>query len=524
MASGSGFRVQRKEECGVKTPVGSIHEGEEQRDEVDNCDCVDRISKLPDEILFKIISFLAFREAVRTSILSNRWVNVWKSAELVLDFDASKVVPLFKKKFPNNNYSGDELRRYVNDWMIGVVRQLWTNASKVTKVKAEFFLDKGCKSKGDLDTLLEFAISKRVCSLELCLTGVYHPRVYDFSEECFNHMKTPAGISNIKHLKCLRLSYVNVRGEILEHFIANSPLLEELSVENSSPMLVKLMIVGSTSSPLPLKRLELMDCNSLKWLEIDNAPHLTNFVYLLSARDLQLHVKNCVSLVDVTIYPSQLDLAFRDLSSFLGQLTSLTLGEAFLRVGMLRLRDLGALTNLKLLTIKDLLTRKQNIMALFGLMNPLPKLHTLRLLMRPFKDNGMDWFPEEIEVPRAVKVYHESTKVVEIIGFQGCEIECELMEHVLEFFVGLEKIVVEVDRGLTKSYSDAYVRSCHHRRSIPGYKDCKHPSSADGDMVICRYCFHVYCHGCRDELVERAVRVALEFKSRAAPTIEFVVI
>ncbi|CAL1405189.1 unnamed protein product [Linum trigynum] len=503
--------------------VGSIHEGEEQRDEVDNCECVDHTVRLPDEILFKIVSFLPFREAVRTSILSSRWIDVWKSAELVLDFDASEVVPLFKKNFPNQEHSRDALRRYVNDWVIGVVRQMWTNASKVTRVKAEFFLDEGsCKSKGDLDTLLEFAISKGVCSLELCLTGVYHPRVYDFSEECFNHMKTPAGLSNIKHLKCLRLSYVNVRGEILEHLIAHSPLLEELSVEISSPKLVKLRIVGSASSPLPLKRLELMNSNSLKWLEIDNAPHLTDFVYLQSARDLQLRVKNCVSLVDVTIYPSQLDLAFRDLSGFLGQLTSLTLVEAFIRVW--RLQDLGALTNLKLLTIKDLLTRKQSIMALFGVMNPLPNLHTLRLLMRPFEDSGMGWFPQEIEVPRAVKVYHESTKVVEIIGFQGCEIECELMEHVLEFFVGLEKIVVEVDRGLTESYSDAYVRSCHHRRSIPGYKDCKHPSSADGDMVFCRYCFQVYCHGCRDELAERAVRVALEFKSRAAPTIEFVVI
>ncbi|KAJ4896294.1 F-box protein [Raphanus sativus] len=46
----------------------------------------DSISKLPDELLQKIVSELSTEEAVRTSLLSSRWVDVWKGmSHLVLD-------------------------------------------------------------------------------------------------------------------------------------------------------------------------------------------------------------------------------------------------------------------------------------------------------------------------------------------------------------------------------------------------------------------------------------------------------
>ncbi|XP_027356821.1 F-box/FBD/LRR-repeat protein At3g14710-like [Abrus precatorius] len=39
----------------------------------------DKISKLPDLILGRILSFLKVKEAVRTCVLSTRWIDVWKS-------------------------------------------------------------------------------------------------------------------------------------------------------------------------------------------------------------------------------------------------------------------------------------------------------------------------------------------------------------------------------------------------------------------------------------------------------------
>lgn len=46
----------------------------------------DRISGLPDEVLWHILSFLPTKYVVRTCILSTRWKNKWASAPY-LDFD-----------------------------------------------------------------------------------------------------------------------------------------------------------------------------------------------------------------------------------------------------------------------------------------------------------------------------------------------------------------------------------------------------------------------------------------------------
>ncbi|KAI4357273.1 hypothetical protein L6164_001233 [Bauhinia variegata] len=48
----------------------------------ENSDGVDKISQLPDHILSSIISLLPLDEAVRTSTLANRWIDLWSSKGL----------------------------------------------------------------------------------------------------------------------------------------------------------------------------------------------------------------------------------------------------------------------------------------------------------------------------------------------------------------------------------------------------------------------------------------------------------
>ncbi|GAB2284568.1 hypothetical protein Dimus_019023 [Dionaea muscipula] len=43
-----------------------------------NDQLLDRISELPDEVLFSILSRLSLQEAARTTVLSRRWRYVWK--------------------------------------------------------------------------------------------------------------------------------------------------------------------------------------------------------------------------------------------------------------------------------------------------------------------------------------------------------------------------------------------------------------------------------------------------------------
>jgi hypothetical protein len=61
----------------------------------------DRISNLPDEVIYLILSHLSTKQAVTTGILSNRWIKLWRSLPL-LDFpdiklDDQKSILLFNQ-------------------------------------------------------------------------------------------------------------------------------------------------------------------------------------------------------------------------------------------------------------------------------------------------------------------------------------------------------------------------------------------------------------------------------------------
>ncbi|CAN1244162.1 F-box/FBD/LRR-repeat protein At1g13570 [Linum perenne] len=272
------------------------------------------------------------REAVRTSVLSTRWISLWKSAVRVLDFDGWNLLQLPVINSSSSEKTGIVAERrlmYIN-WVNGVLRQL-NGCSKINKFRIWFNFEIRCNSEGDIDRWLEFSISKRVEYLEISLGEAdmvfdscdWHE--YVFSEACFQHIKTPAGLSNIKCLRSLRLSFVNVREEIFEYILSHCPLLEELAVERSSSV-YNLKVTGSPSSPLALKYLEVSRCFCLTSLEIDHAPSLTRLSY--GDGWVDLHVKNCSSLAHLSLAFADDYLpgfAFEYLSDYAGQLESLSL-------------------------------------------------------------------------------------------------------------------------------------------------------------------------------------------------------
>ncbi|CAN1244197.1 hypothetical protein LINPERPRIM_LOCUS5984 [Linum perenne] len=151
--------------------------------------------------------------------------------------------------------------------------------------------------------------------------------VYYFQDHGDYSLSAPAGLSNIKHLRSLRLSYVDVEEETLEYIIFSCPLLQELAVYNASS-LYDLWVLGSPSSPLALKYLEVTSCDHLSSMLIDHAPSLTHLVH--NGLWTDVHVENCASLVDVDIsFVDRYELpavAFSCLSAYAGQLEFLSLG------------------------------------------------------------------------------------------------------------------------------------------------------------------------------------------------------
>ncbi|CAI0625584.1 unnamed protein product [Linum tenue] len=293
---------------------------------------MDLTSKLPDDVVIHLLSFLNLKEAIRTSVLSGRWRDLWKSANLALDFEAEKeLLDIYNGWIIFDDHAMVKYRMWYKNAVNGVVRQLQQHnrATKHTKFRVGFTLTNPSNYDGDIDRWVEYAISKRV----ECLDLTFYVRckgdtrkLYVFSEACYNHIKTPDGLSDVKSLRSLRLNCVAVRTDILEHFISSCPLLEELAVARASNSLKKLRVVGSSQSPLRLKYLELRYLDYLKSLEIDHTPCLVRLIYDECLRMEELRVGNCPGLVDLNLgLHSRYNFAFEAFSGCASQLKSLLL-------------------------------------------------------------------------------------------------------------------------------------------------------------------------------------------------------
>ncbi|CAI0395746.1 unnamed protein product [Linum tenue] len=439
--------------------VSTGHEKEEDEESIG----VDWISELPDGILVSILSLLKLKDAAKTSSLSSRWVNLWKSAVTELDFDASELLELV-------NYDEDLMpRRRIEfrEWVSGVVRQL-TDASsaskKLTKFRISFALTNRCNSDGDIDRWLKFAISKRTESLELSfdtplLDSSCDGENYVFPEDCFSYIKTPAGLSDIKSLRSIRLSYVEVKGETLEHFILNCPYLEDLAVHDSK-LIVNLRIASGSSSPLPLKHLEVRGCDNLESLEVDNVPCLSHFKYQ-GHPPVELRLENCVSLVDVYVGFAGYEpgLPFHSISQYAAQLAALTMN---ITTNCICFSNVADFTRLELLKVEISGRFDDTVIGLVTLINACPRLRTLRVLMMTYYCTD-EWCGGMLK-PRVDRVVRESIKTVEIIGFKGYPIDCEFMEYVLECFTGMERILV--DHGSEKRANEARKRALEFQSRV----------------------------------------------------------
>ncbi|CAN1730568.1 Putative F-box/LRR-repeat protein At3g28410, partial [Linum perenne] len=413
---------------------------------------LDYSSRLPDELVVKVLSSLSFKEAARTSVISKRWINLWKSTDLVLDFD---VIEELKSLFQINDE--EAFKRHVveksvwfKNWVNVVISQLEQHnnnkdlSSKVTKFRVSFSLTNSCNLEGDIDRWLEFALSNRVESLHLDFREISSmpDYYYFFSEDCSNHIKTPAGLSEIKSLRSLHLSFVQVRDEIVEHMVANCPLLEELVLKNTT--INKLRVGGSPHSPpLPLRHLEIKRCPKLVFVEIAYTPSLTRLIYNSCNRVKQFRLSKCSSLVDLTMdcctnYTKE---KFKSLS--------------------------GCASQLRFLSFK-----------LF------PSLfHGFAL--------KYDYQWEDLDM---IKTKRESIKVVEFAGFIGYSSEVHFVKYAMDYFVGLERIVIDRGSSPTPIFNDD---------SIFNYED-----------------YNKF----NEDQARVAKEVALDLKSKASPTIEYIVI
>ncbi|KAM7502915.1 hypothetical protein LguiB_001819 [Lonicera macranthoides] len=253
----------------------------------------DRISELPDEILAIILSHLTLRAAVNTSVLSPRWKDLWTFTTGSLDFDFGSNVLSLIKDCKLAEILKPERRRYIR-WVNKIL-----NAHKGATIDAfrvKFDLRRSAKS--DIDRWINFALRKRVQSLELDLM--------------------PA------HLSQAPLDWNNdVAGDDLEYLLSNCPFLEFIHVLNS-PGLVRVNVVA----PCPnLKHLEISHSYYLKSIDISSAPNLKSLTYF-GPYETKLSLGNVPNLSDLSFggfYCMYIVGKHRQLPITLGQMEKLRL-------------------------------------------------------------------------------------------------------------------------------------------------------------------------------------------------------
>ncbi|CAA0807389.1 F-box protein [Striga hermonthica] len=176
-------------------------------------ECVERyhgdnfISRLPDDILLVILSFLPLKEAGRTSVLSSRWRNLW-SYTLHLNFDDHNSMEKIMED-PEFGNESVEREKYVK-WVDSVLQS--HRGSTVKELRICFSLVKSATKS--ITKWLEFAFERHTEKLELNLSdgvGSHHPEeMYVFPQELCSsdRLYKSSGVFNFKPIKILFLGCV----------------------------------------------------------------------------------------------------------------------------------------------------------------------------------------------------------------------------------------------------------------------------------------------------------------------------
>ena len=193
----------------------------------------DRISDLPDSLIFHIISFLPTKHAVATSILSTRWKQLWTMLS-ILDFgdkDFVFRVLSLRKPFPVKKFrlllhhSVD--RSHVRTWIDYAVEHGVQELHLLDKSSSTCELPHSLFSCGSLEVLELNGKIVLDCPPSVHLPNLKHlylKKIKYANDDSFHRLLI--GSPNLLRLHLLNRPCNNV------NFILNNPTLEYLDIDN----------------------------------------------------------------------------------------------------------------------------------------------------------------------------------------------------------------------------------------------------------------------------------------------------
>ncbi|KAJ7960724.1 F-box protein [Quillaja saponaria] len=266
---------------------------------------LDMFTMLPDYMLFLIISFLPFKEAAKTSILSKRWRHVWRATRNI-EFNESFLVKLDE---PEENRA-IQRQSFIN--------LMWQWLEKYQEpIVDKFFLQFSSPQnfRGIIEGCIAFSIQHDVKYLGLdfsdptwdeSIMDVYHDAQFDLppfvyiqssleSLKLFSCSFSMPEFMSFSALKEVSFGWIEVRISFVRTLFENCKMLESLSLKNCWN-LDHFYLTGEKSR---LKRLILDKCQlENEWVGI-KAPNLRFFKYSGKACPFDVKVGCCLEEVDV---------------------------------------------------------------------------------------------------------------------------------------------------------------------------------------------------------------------------------
>ncbi|EYU30196.1 hypothetical protein MIMGU_mgv1a024944mg, partial [Erythranthe guttata] len=194
---------------------------------------MDRISELSDDILQRILSLLSQEDAVRTSVLSKSWREIWCTRP---NLDLSDTN--FKQEFLST--VDKTLQRYSDQRICLEKFQLSMSLyCSRSDLKSVWFLKKWIRALTNMG-VKEFRLSiyskdsrRRTRCVKLPSVVFEAESLQDLHVEGFMLDRTTIKKTILsKHLKKLHLKKVNIDDRIFEKIITSCPLIETLSLES----------------------------------------------------------------------------------------------------------------------------------------------------------------------------------------------------------------------------------------------------------------------------------------------------
>ncbi|XP_022735558.1 putative F-box protein At3g29830 [Durio zibethinus] len=423
---------------------------------------------LPECLLHIIISFLPFKEAARTSILSKFWLNLWRATKNI-EFHESFFVK------PEESDATQVMKRRV---FIHFVQQWIGNYCESCIDKFALAVSKPENFVADIENFIAFAIAKGVKGLSLDFSDPTwmeddpknHEPLFDLPSHVYEHgvleslklfsckIHIPA-IKIFSLLKDLSLGWIELQEKSLKALLQHCPLLQSLS-------LTKCWNMGHfyLSEPsLLLKKLAIENCSfhDPVWIYIKNAPRLQFFKYSGKVASFDLDYLCCWEEADLDFglessFNGTADLLYNLLLD-LFSVTILSVCSFMLQVISNSRESYGTAfpLNVRHLTLKTALHGHEFSGITFFFDN-CPLLQTLTIVLCPAR-NFPDYEPPFEFIhnfwTKNLKVYkclRRSLKTVEVKGFKGTANEF----LVLQYLIGLGRVMERLNIYISRETDD----------------------------------------------------------------------